>query len=110
MPTITKKPIKKVTKMEVKPDFKEEIEERIKERMKEKIEGINGRINEKMEKKMFRHHKKCHCWWIYFLWFVWAAIYFIWPATSFRIWVIAFLKAIVRPAFLVHWLLKFLWL
>lgn len=64
--------------------------------------------NTEMKKNLFKHHKKSSCGWFYFFGFIGAAIYFIWQATSFRIWVLAFLKAIVRPAFLVYGLLKFL--
>ena len=47
---------------------------------------------------------------VYGLGFVGAAIYFIWQATTFGIGVIAVLKAIVWPVFLVHGVLKYLWL
>ncbi len=89
---------KKTTK---KPTKKETIKEVVKETC----------CKEEVKKNLFKHHgKDSGMWTIYFLWFVWAAIYFIWQATSFWIWVLAFLKAIIRPVFLVHGLLKFLWL
>jgi hypothetical protein len=40
--------------------------------------------------------------------FIGAAIYFIGAATNFGMGVVGFLKALVRPVFLVHGLLKFL--
>ncbi|MCF7835023.1 hypothetical protein K9M48_03115 [Candidatus Gracilibacteria bacterium] len=61
-----------------------------------------------MKKNLFKHHKKSSCGGFYFMGFIGAAIYFIGQATTFRIGVLAFLKAIVRPVFLVHGLLKFL--
>lgn len=63
---------------------------------------------EEMKKNIFKHHKKADCGWFYFLWVIWAAIYFIWQATTFRLGVLAILKALVRPVFLVRWLSRFL--
>lgn len=91
MPTV-----KKATK---KPIKKEIVKEAVQETCKEE-----------MKKNLFKHHKKTDCGCFYFLWVIWAAIYFIWQATTFRVGVVALLKALVRPVFLVHWLLKFLWL
>lgn len=45
---------------------------------------------------------------IYGLGFIGVAIYFISQATTFWMGVLGFLKAIVRPAFLVYELLKYL--
>jgi hypothetical protein len=61
-----------------------------------------------MKKNFFKHHGKKSCGGFYFFGFIGAAIYFIGQATTFRIGVLAFLKAIVRPAFLVYGVLKFL--
>lgn len=67
--------------------------------------------NEKREEKYFFCHKKewniCSST-IYTLWVIGAGIYFIGKATTFWIWVLWFLKALVRPIFLVQGLLKFL--
>lgn len=45
---------------------------------------------------------------VYGLGLIGAAIYFIGTATTFGMGVIGFLKALVRPAFLVHGVLKYL--
>lgn len=55
-----------------------------------------------------KRHKKQNMWSFYFLWFIGAAIYFIGAATSFGMGILGLLKALVRPVFLVHGLLKFL--
>ena len=55
-------------------------------------------------KKHMHHHASGGA--IYGLGFIWAAIYFIWTATGFRLGVLAVLKAIVRPVFLVYAALK----
>lgn len=61
-----------------------------------------------------KNHKTKKSWWknsgwfFYFLWFIGAAVYYISIATGFRIGVLGVLKAIVRPAFLVYELFKFL--
>lgn len=47
---------------------------------------------------------------IYGLGMIGAAIYFISIATSFRVGVLWFLKALIRPVFLVHGLLKHMWM
>jgi hypothetical protein len=43
---------------------------------------------------------------LYFFGLIGAAIYFISTATTFWMWVLGFLKALVRPVFLVRGLLK----
>ncbi len=45
---------------------------------------------------------------VYGMWVIGAAIYFIGQATSFRVGVLAFLKALIWPVFLVKGLLSFL--
>lgn len=60
-------------------------------------------------------HKKIYKKWgsvgaFYFLGFIGAAIYFVGKAVGFRMGALGILKAIVRPAFFVHGVLKFLWL
>ncbi len=88
--TAKKAPVKKATvKMEIEWCFPSE-------------------VKEEMKKNFFKHHGKKSCGGFYFFGFIGAAVYFIGQATSFRIGVLAILKAIVRPAFLVHGLLKFL--
>jgi len=47
---------------------------------------------------------------LYFLGFIGAAIYFVGKAVGFRMGALGILKAIVRPVFLVHGVLKFVWL
>jgi len=65
-------------------------------------------VKEEMKKSCFKHHGKKSCGGFYFFGFIGAAVYFISQAPSFWPGVVGFLKAIVRPAFLVHGLLKFL--
>lgn len=55
-----------------------------------------------------KHYKKGPSGALYFLGFIGAAIYYIGLATSFGMGVVGFLKALVRPVFLVHGLLKYL--
>lgn len=45
---------------------------------------------------------------IYGLGLIWAAIYYIWTATTFGLGVLGFLKALVWPVFLVYGALKYL--
>jgi flavodoxin len=96
MPT-KKTPVKKTTK--VTANFSANIPEEIIECCQS-----NGCGSKK------KRHKKSTPGSFYFLGFVGAAIYFIGTASTFRIGVLGVLKAIVRPAFLIHGLLKFLWL
>ena len=63
-------------------------------------------MNECGKKKFYKRGSKWGA--LYFMGFIGAAIYFIGAATSFGIGVIGFLKALVRPVFLVHGLLKYL--
>ena len=56
--------------------------------------------------KSWSHRSKCGG--VYGLGFLGAVIYYISTATSFLVGVIGVLKAIVWPAFLVYYLLKFL--
>lgn len=63
-------------------------------------------MNECCSKK--KHYKKGSSGALYFMGFIGAAIYFIAKATGFRIGVLGFLKALVRPVFLVHGVLKYL--
>lgn len=45
---------------------------------------------------------------VYGLGCIGAAIYFIGAASTFSMWVVGFLKALVWPAFLVHGILRYL--
>lgn len=57
-----------------------------------------------------KRHKRHGMGSFYFLGMIGAAIYYISIATGFRMGVLGVLKAFVWPVFLVHGLLKFLWL
>jgi hypothetical protein len=70
-----------------------------------------------MERYWFKHHRNheehCHCHHgacggsIYFLGFIGAAVYYLQLSTTFWTGVLAILKALVWPAFLVYKLLGF---
>ena len=94
MKTATKAPTKKTVK---KPVVQKELES-----------CITSEVKEEMKKNFFKRHRKSGGGGLYFLGFIWAAVYFMGQATSFRIGVLAFIKALIRPTFLVYGLLKFL--
>ncbi len=96
MPVSKKAPVKKTTK--VTANFTANVPEEI-------IECC-GSKNCRSKKQ---RHKKHDMSGFYFLGMIGAAIYYIAAATGFRMGVLGVLKALVRPVFLVHGVLKFLW-
>lgn len=96
MPVSKKTPAKKTTK--VTANFTANVPEDIIECCESKSCGSKKQRN-----------KKCDMGGFYFLGMVGAAIYYIAAATGFRMGVLGVLKALVRPVFLVHGVLKFLW-
>lgn len=96
MPVSKKTPAKKTTK--VTANFTANVPEEIIECCGSKSCGSTK-----------QRHKKHDMGGFYFLGMVGAAIYYIAAATGFRMGVLGVLKALVRPVFLVHGVLKFLW-
>jgi hypothetical protein len=81
---------------------------------KKKTANVTAKFSAKVPEEMMtecckrKHYKKGSNGALYCMGLIGAAIYFIGTATTFWMGVVGFLKALVRPVFLVHGLLKYL--
>ncbi|MCX6823829.1 MAG: hypothetical protein NT085_01775 [candidate division SR1 bacterium] len=71
-------------------------------------EMMNEYYTPKKYEYKYKNYKKGSNGALYFMGFIGAAIYFVGKAVGFRMGVLGILKALVRPVFLVHGLLKYL--